>query len=394
MERSILGTAGWPVFVDDLARVREEPGPVALTLFITLVAGLLIGIVFLGGDSKSKTQPNKMPVTGATAAAETAQGQQAGEKLVIPGQSQATQRAFEAALTEGVAVAEKQYGGRATAAIWPVEWESPIVVKGNAPAEARMWSMSKPVTAIAALRAFERKNQKPTLAFRKSMRDAITMSGNCGARRMALSLQTNSGTESAAKEAFRKVLTDANTDVSVAGVQSKLTQADVASCKKYLSEIAPIEVPSESALQFGTVNWSVAEAVGFMRELSAKSGGGYGTAGRTVLRLMGQPKQSVPATYGESEQGARKYPNWGAGESLTKWKPAYKAGWGGSNQNAFVAGQIVLLRGVNPPVAIAAMFHPNAQPPNDDPEQTKSREALNEIFNRISTQLDSMRYAK
>jgi hypothetical protein len=95
------------------------------------------------------------------------------------------------------------------------------------------------------------------------------------------------------------------------------------------------------------------------------------------MRLPKQPSREV-------KPGELTAPlNWGAGESLPSGTP-YKAGWGGSLNGNFLAGQIALadLPGIGR-AALVAVFHPDAQPSRDDPGITASPEALDAIFSSL-----------
>ena len=72
---------------------------------------------------------------------------------------------------------------------------------------------------------------------------------------------------------------------------------------------------------------------------------------------------------------------WGAGTALAGLEPAYKAGWGGSLNGNFLAGQVatVALPGGNH-LSLAVMFHPNRQPSRDDPGITAAPAAIEAVM--------------
>jgi hypothetical protein len=138
------------------------------------------------------------------------------------------------------------------------------------------------------------------------------------------------------------------------------------------------------APQFGTAQWSVRDAVAFTHALS---NGLYGASGAYLLGLMAEPKEppleeppppSAPAL------------DWGAGAVFpSAWHPAWKAGWGGSQQRParFLAGQLVVLHLTRTPVAVVALFLPSVQPNNDNPGITAAPAALELIFAAVRSGL-------
>lgn len=100
---------------------------------------------------------------------------------------------------------------------------------------------------------------------------------------------------------------------------------------------------------------------------------------------MRRPKQEsteIPSTDDYTANA-----NWGAGKVFGR--AAYKAGWGGSNQDPkqFLAGQYVIVQSGGRTVAIAAMFHPNQQPDRDDPGRTPAPQAIEAIFDAVKREL-------
>ena len=80
-------------------------------------------------------------------------------------------------------------------------------------------------------------------------------------------------------------------------------------------------------------------------------------------------------------------PEWGAGRALRDRDPAFKGGWGGTQQDRFVAGQIATFDVGEVRIAMAVYFHPNEQPTLDDPGQTAAPAALEAVFGRIDRTL-------
>jgi hypothetical protein len=95
---------------------------------------------------------------------------------------------------------------------------------------------------------------------------------------------------------------------------------------------------------------------------------------------MRAPKQkSREAEDGEYTPGLK----WGAGNVFGR--VPYKAGWGGHNQQKYMAGQFVVLRDGD--VGLAVMFHPTRQPPTDDPGLTPAPEAIETIMRAVKPEL-------
>jgi hypothetical protein len=127
----------------------------------------------------------------------------------------------------------------------------------------------------------------------------------------------------------------------------------------------------------------VADAVRFAHALGA---GVYGQAiSESVLGAMRKPKgRSREVSASEFTAPV----DWGAGHSFAGLNPAYKAGWGGAQQGAFLAGQIAsieLPRGGR--VAVAVMFHPDVQPTKDDPGLTAAPQALDLAMGSLAEEL-------
>jgi hypothetical protein len=282
---------------------------------------------------------------------------------------------MQSALDLGVQRAE-QFGGRAEAAVWALRWPAPLTSGSAAP--MRMWSMSKPVAAIALLRIAEKSHHPLSAVVQDAMRRAIQRSENCRQRRVVLELQKLAGGVTQARAAVESVLREAG---SAAIVASEAAPAET-SCRDYLTRSgAGLAEPLGPALLLGTSTWSVSDAVAFAHALSA---GRYGEAGASVLRLMREPKLS------SDEQLAGGYTaslDWGAGRALANWDPAYKAGWGGSLHGNFLAGQIAVVEIHGVPIAIAAMFHPTTEPAGDDPGLTSAPRAVEEILATVTSAL-------
>jgi hypothetical protein len=292
----------------------------------------------------------------------------------------AAQRArLGAELQHGVDAAAA-LGGTAEVAIMLDGWPTPVIASSESHGGGRlmrMWSMSKVSTMIAVLRdlGWGRRTGRPiSPELDEALHGAITRSENCRQRRVVLELQRLSGGTAAARQALQNLFRDAGAEARV-GTQIAPPEEN---CVEYLDTQTELAKPLSPALLLGTSTWSVGDAVRLVHALSV---GTYGTAiSHEVLGLMRLPKQ--PSR--EVNPGELTAPlNWGAGESLPSGTP-YKAGWGGSLNGNFLAGQIALadLPGIGR-AALVAVFHPEEQPSRDDPGITASPQALDTIFSSL-----------
>jgi hypothetical protein len=271
-------------------------------------------------------------------------------------------------------------GGTAEGAIMLDGWRTPVIASSEARGEARfmrMWSMSKVATMIAVLRGLgwgRRPGRPISPELDEALHGAITRSENCRQRRVVLELQRLSGGTAPAREALQGVFVDAGAEVRV-GTQIAPPEEN---CIEYLNTQTDLTEPLAPALLLGTSTWRVGDAARLIHALSIDT---YGVAiSHEVLGLMRLPK--MPSR--EVRAGELTAPlDWGAGESLPTGT-AYKAGWGGSLNGNFLAGQIALadLSEIGR-AAVVAVFHPDRQPSRDDPGITASPEALDAIFSSL-----------
>lgn len=322
---------------------------------------------------------------GATATAPTASRTLAARQVAARGGLSASRESkrerllrgrLSDTLTDAITAADS-LGGHASVALWLDGWSTPIVAGADPWAYGRMWSMSKPVAAIAAYEAAEEQDHTLTPALVTAMTDAITRSDNCGERRVILGIQQMTGGLAGTLSTFDGVLAQAGVTPSQTPQRDGLSEP---TCLPYLQKRAPTATPDAVAWQFGTERWTVRQAVAFSHALAI---GAYGRAGKFVLGLMATPKQpELAALEGPSGDHIANL-QWGAGSAFAPWHPAYKPGWGGSQQHDFLAGQIVVLQDAHPSVALAAMFRPTVEPLDDDVGATAAPQALEALFGRI-----------
>jgi len=278
------------------------------------------------------------------------------------------------ALQRGIAASDAM-GGTTQAGLWFDDSPTPMEA-GDAMGPSRLWSLSKPVTAVAALRGVEPKGG-PSPGLTTAIADAITKSGNCAQREVALFLQASTGGVAPAKAAFDAVLHDAGVSLSGLPASSDITGSP--ECRPHLPEAtAELKDPYGPAVQFGTAQWRFSDALRFAHALAS---GAYGKPGDTVLELMRRPKESAPEG-GPADYTASLQEPPSAGTFPTAWRPAYKGGWGGRSLPTpdFRATEIVVLDVASHRVALAAAFRPTAQPGSDDPGMTAAPKALSALF--------------
>jgi hypothetical protein len=247
-----------------------------------------------------------------------------------------------------------------------------------------MWSMSKPVAVIATYKAAQRQGEAFGASLVTAATDAITRSDNCAERRIILGLQQLTGGLAPALSAFDEVLAQAGDMEARTPERATLSEP---TCLVYFRQRAPTNVPNAEAWEFGTDEWTVAQAAGFAHALAE---GVYGSAGKFALTLMAMPKRAALTSIEGPSGDHIANLQWGAGTVFAPWNPAYKPGWGGSQQDDFLTGQIVVLESADPPVAIAAMFYPTEEPPTDDVGATPGPVALEAMFDRIREALVRM----
>jgi hypothetical protein len=285
--------------------------------------------------------------------------------------------ALAAALRGGVNRAAA--GGSLEAAVELSGWDEPAIA-GSPPGASsrwmRMWSMSKIVTMVALLRELgwgKRAGRPLPAEVESAFWGAVSRSENCRQRRVILELQLASGGKPEdARRAVAEVLAAAGSE---ARLSDEVAPPDP-SCRAFLEGEAQIADPLAPALLLGTSTWRVGDAVRFTHALAT---GVYGDAvGDLIIAAMRAPK----AASREIPPGELTAPlDWGAGQAFAGLVPAYKAGWGGSQDDEFLAGQIAVvdLSGGGR-LALAVMFHPDVQPPTDDPGSTAAPDAVGTVM--------------
>ena len=321
-------------------------------LGLSIAAGLLLSFLLAGGSASHRREPHS---PSADVRLGSGLASSAGQPRYAD---------LDAALARGVAAAAA-LGGDVEAALMLDRWTRPAVETSEprgAAREMRLWSMSKVPTMIALLRQLgwgAEAGKSTSAELESALEGAIERSENCHQRRVVRELEDVAGGTAAARGAIADVFHRAGATAQVADQ----VQAPESLCIPYLSTQTEIADPLAPALLLGTSRWRVEDAVRIAHALST---GAFGEAlSRRALALMREPQ--LPSR--EAPPGELTAPlDWGAGKAFAGLDPAYKAGWGGSLHANFLAGQIAV---VSMPdgerLAIAAMFHPDAQPSRDDP---------------------------
>ncbi len=379
------------MLIDQLEKFRRNPALVLIALAGGLLLGVLTGAVvdprgrgfIRAADSAAGTavaagstrdRGVRRPTTGpatqrpATARSNSASGARVQGREVL-----------QAALNRGVEAAGK-LRGEAAAAVW-VNGDSRPILSGPTRVPHRLWSMSKAVVSVAALRAT---HDQPDSVLRSAMTDAIRRSDNCAIRRVIVGLQDRlregiSGTVAA----FERVLATARARIEHTPQSGSAEPA----CVRYLDGHQGGLSGSDPGVapEFGTAEWTEYDAISFAHALSEQA---YGASGAYLLRLMALPKE--PPLERPPPPSAPEL-DWGAGAAFpADWHPAWKAGWGGSQDDPahFLAGQIVVLHIAGVPVAVTAIFAPKTQPATDNPGITRAPQALELIFSAARAGLE------
>jgi hypothetical protein len=380
--------------------VRRKITPALIILAGGLVLGVLIGVALdrSGGSAQTATSAARTTIAARALPADSTAGgtgapvppvalppASAGSNGTPSPRIRPTRReVLGADLNDGVRKADA-LGGEAAAAVW-VYGDAQPILGGPVTVPHRMWSMSKAVVTIAALQATQ---DRPDPVLQSAITDAIRRSDNCAVRRVIVGLQDllNEGVAGTIS-AFEQVLAMADARIERAPQSASAEQA----CVRYLIRHQGSLPSSDLGVvpQFGTAEWTEDDAIAFAHSLAD---GAYGAPGAYLLQLMGLPKEPPLE---EPPPPSAPPLDWGAGAAFPAgWKPAWKAGWGGSQNDPphFLAGQIVVLHIGEVPVAVTAIFVPKTEPANDNPGITQAPEALELMFKAARAGLEREKQA-
>lgn len=308
----------------------------------------------------------------------------AGGQAGAPIEPTPRERRLERALRAGVASAAN-LGGDVEAAAMLDASPAPLAATsepGGADRYMRLWSISKVATMVALFQRLgwgDRFGETPSREVLEALAGAMTRSENCRQRRVVLELQRAAGGIPGARQA----LADEFTSIGAELQPGSQVAPPEALCLSFLRQQTEIPDPLAPALLLGTSRWRVTDAVRLAHALAA---GAFGKAlSEQVLAMMSAPKRVSR----ESEPGELTAPlDWGAGRVFRDLDPAYKAGWGGSLNGNFLAGQIVVVRlPGGDHLSLAVMFHPSTQPERDDPGITVAPEAIEAVMQTVRSAL-------
>jgi hypothetical protein len=347
---------------------RRSLAVLACVAALVLVAAVLHRA---GGDSSAVVRAKS---------SSGAEGQEASSAAELT----ARERRIERALRAGVASAAG-LGGDVEAGAMLDASPAPLVATsepGGAARFMRLWSISKVATMVALFQRLgwgDRDGETPSPEVLEALAGAMTRSENCRQRRVVIEFQRAAGGIAGA----RKALADEFTSFGAKLQPGSQVAPPEALCLPFLRQQTEIPDPLAPALLLGTSRWRASDAVRLAHALAT---GAFGKAlSDQVLALMSAPKRESR----ESEPGELTAPlDWGAGTVFGDLRPAFKAGWGGSLNGNFLAGQIVVvgLPG-NDHLSLAVMFHPNTQPERDDPGITVAPEAIEAVMQTVRSAL-------
>lgn len=290
------------------------------------------------------------------------------------------------ALAEGRRAAELAGGSMSVAAV-ASGWTAPVVLGPRV--AFRLWSTSKAVAAVTLLTQAAKTRQAIREGVRRSMMTALSRSDNCAERRVVLALQQVSGTSANAESNFRDVLRSVGAHPEGSPLLSPFS--DATACMPWLRDAADGLADTElraPTLELGTNEWTVEDAVRFAFGLGT---GAFGAAGRPVVGWMQLPKALAEGEAPAAYTSPFDLPPAG-GRFPRSWHPAYKGGWGGSQQHDYITEQIVILHIEGNVVALAAMFRPDVQPSVDNPGGTVAPAALEDVFASARAALQKAEY--
>jgi hypothetical protein len=274
--------------------------------------------------------------------------------------------------------------GQAEIAVQAEGWRQPIVAttSGREPQNERLWSVSKVLTATLLYRVLGWDDQKGEALpgeLRQALAGALVRSENCRQRLIVGSLQQRLGGIPELQDALEDLVEKADAAATISSEQ-QLPETD---CLPYLERHAGTADPGAEGLLLGTSEWRVSDAAQLMTALS--SGALGESVGDQVLGWLRQPKlPSREVAPGELTVD----PAWGAGVALGELRPAYKPGWGGSQQARFLASQLISVKtDALGQVAIAVNYRPAAQPPVDDPALTPAPPEVEAILGDVGAWL-------
>lgn len=354
--------------------MRVPEGDLIVCAVAGAVLGVLLGALLHGAPVGSGRAASATPASVTTAAPRsptTSQGPVVATVRTQPPPAEpVTAAALQGALEDGAEAVTARGLGSAQLALMldgdlaPVTG-GPDVTRGG----SRVWSMIKPVTAVALLRGQQLESEDTG----ETLSAALRRSENCPQRRLLLRLQAVSSGIDGAKRALRDVVSAAGGSLRTAGAQ---VSPDGHDCRTPAYEGLTEAEALNPAVLAGTATWRITDAVRFAHALRGRTTYGPDVSDR-VLRFLRARKLRSREPGVDAQTVAS--PDWGAGAVFRAscWRVAYKGGWGRNQKLRFTAGQF---GSVDLPsgrwAAFAVVFRPGQQPPDSDPAKARAPEAL------------------
>lgn len=332
-----------------------------------MLAGVLLGALLHGSSGRAtvRTGAEQLPATATTPTA----GKLRPPASTTAAPARIDPSALSGALSKGAADVRRLGLGTAELALM-LDTDATPLVRGAAPdRRVRLWSMVKPVTAVALLKA--RGNKVGGLE--RYLRAALLRSENCAQRKLVLELQRAQGGIDAAKRALRDTLVAVGGQIETSRAQISVDGRD---CRIAGFESLSVADAGRQALFAGTSNWRISDAVRFAHGLRDERVFSKEISDR-ILGLMRAPKLASREPGADSRITAPL--EWGAGSVFRSpcWHVAYKGGWGRNVAVPFSAGQLGSVELANGRwAAFAVVFHPTVQPIDSDPGKALAPEAL------------------
>ncbi len=351
---------------------------VLLASAIFLVAGLIAGVGLAAlWEGTGQTDP-------AVAGRSAVPGEPVGGGAEA-GSPEGEIASMRATLDRSAAAAGKKFKGEVEAAVLKQGWPAPVGV--NADGKHKLWSLAKPVVAVALIEVGAERGVPDY------MRSALTGSSNCGQRIAVNALQEKKKSPGRTVDAVQRMLGQAGISVDPPTEIDTPADGDLA-CDGFPPE--QVEGTDGVAPKFGTSRWTTIDAARFAAALAEGESGPYPRSAEAVMRVMRAPKEASP------DVGALSTPeapdraddwdfDWGAGAAFPRWKPAFKSGWGGVSSDdrgsRYLASQLAALDVEGAPVGVAVTFYPDAQPVDDAIGRSEEQLAIEFVMKRIGRQL-------
>jgi hypothetical protein len=293
--------------------------------------------------------------------------------------------ALRAALSGAVQKVTERYG-TAQVAVMLDSWTQPLLLGEQLANPMRLWSLSKPVVAMALLRQREERGSGTTdLAL--YLERAMRRSDNCAMRELTIKLQEETGGIAGARAAIEETVGLGGAAVKIANAQTD-TEGSVCISPTYAG-LSP-SFAHRRALLAGTATWTIDDAIHFVHGLQTGvlDVSGHPSISARVLGLMRLTKEASDEPLAGHLTAP---PTWGAGDVFAApcWNVAYKAGWGGAQAHipwlASQIGSVALAGGHQLDFAVAV--HPYTQPPDDDPGLTDAPQAISLVLRALRAYL-------